>query len=292
MPDKPFEWVPKEDILSFEELFSFVKVAIDEGINKIRITGGEPLLRHDLDRFIALIHQYNPNIDLALTSNGYLLKKYAKQLHSAGLQRVNISLDSLKSATMHKIAQKDVLSDILEGIDEAIACGLKLKLNMVVLRSINDDEILSMLEYCKARKINLRFIEYMQNSFAKDSLVGLKSDEIIAQIATKYSVSDKGLKEGSPSHIYSIEDGYEFGIIEPHKDDFCKSCDRVRLTSEGDLIPCLYFDEAKSLKEAIKSKDSQKVKEVLQEVVKEKPEKNRWSQEGEISNRAFYETGG
>jgi len=120
MPEKPFSWVPKENLLTFEELFMFVKVAIDEGVNKIRITGGEPLLRENLDTFIKTISDYRPNIDLALTTNGYLLPQTAKRLKDAGLKRLNISLDSLKSDVAAKIAGKDVLAQVLEGINEAI----------------------------------------------------------------------------------------------------------------------------------------------------------------------------
>lgn len=292
MPDKPFEWVPKEDILSFEELFSVIKIAVDDGVNKIRITGGEPLLRHDLDRFIAMINAYNQDIDLALTTNGYLLKQYAKSLYDAGLKRVNISLDSLDPATMQKIAQKDVLDTVLEGVEEALAVGLQLKLNMVPLWGINDSEVLFMLEYCKKRAIVVRFIEYMHNTHAKDSLRGMRSKDILQLINKKYSIQDFGLKEGSPSHIYGLEDGYEFGIIEPHDDSFCKSCDRLRINAEGFLIPCLYFDEAQSIKEAIKQKDYVQTKKILKQVVADKPEKNRWSEDEQRSTRAFYETGG
>lgn len=292
MPDKPFEWVPKENILSFEELFEFVKIALDEGVNKVRISGGEPLLRHDLDKFIKMISEYKKGIDLALTTNAYLLKGYAKDLKDAGLGRVNISLDSLDTATVAKIAQKDVLKNVLEGIEKALEVGLKVKINMVPLKGINDNEIVSMFNYCKQRGITLRYIEYMENSFAKNDLKGLNSLEIIDQLKTAYSVEDMGMQWGSPSHYYS-GDGYEFGIIEPHRDDFCESCNRIRLTAEGFLIPCLYFDEAKSIKEAIKAKDYVKAKEILKEVVKDKPEKNRWSEEdSEVSARAFYETGG
>ena len=291
MPEKPFEWVHKEDILSFEELFKFVKLAIDEGITKIRITGGEPLLRHDLDRFIKMIATYSPDIDLALTTNGYLLHDCAQALKKAGLKRVNISLDSLDKATVHKIAQKDVLQDVLRGIDKALSCGLVLKLNMVPLRGINDHEILPMLQYCKERKITVRFIEYMQNKAAKTDLVGLKSCEILKLIEDKHSVEDLGLKRGSPSHRYLLDGEYEFGIIEPHEDDFCKSCDRIRLDAEGYLIPCLYFDEAKSLRPMIKANDMDGVKHILHSVIEDKPEKNRFSS-SEVSSRAFYETGG
>ena len=162
MPEKPFSWVPKENLLSFEELFLFVKVAIDEGVTKIRLTGGEPLLREDLDKFIQMISEYKPDIDIALTTNAYLLPESAQRLKDAGLKRLNISLDSLRADVAAKVAGKDVLPRVLKGIDKALEVGLKVKINMVPLKGINDDEILDILEYCKARNIKVRFIEYME----------------------------------------------------------------------------------------------------------------------------------
>jgi len=295
MPEKPFSWTPRENLLTFEELFKFVKVAIDEGVNKVRITGGEPLLRENLDRFIEMISNYKPDIDLAMTTNGYLLPKVAQKLKDAGLKRINISLDSLKREVAWKIAQKDVLEEILEGIDSAVRVGMGVKINSVPMKGINDNEIIDILRYGMERGIPVRFIEYMENSFANSSLKGLNSDEILSVIREEFTFSDEGIELGSPSHYYKMESGYRFGIIEPHRDDFCTHCNRIRLTAEGYLIPCLYFDEAMSIKDSIKSGDIEKATEILREVVKNKPEKNRWSnasEDGEISNRAFYETGG
>ena len=119
MPEKPFSWVPKENLLSYEDLFKFIKIGIDEGINKVRITGGEPLLRENLDTFINMIYSYKNDIDLALTTNGYLLPQLAQKLKDAGLKRINISLDSLKKDVVAQIANKDVLNRVLEGIKEA-----------------------------------------------------------------------------------------------------------------------------------------------------------------------------
>ncbi len=293
MPEKPFSWVPRENILSFEELFEFVKVCIDEGINKVRITGGEPLLREDLDRFIKMIYDYAPQIDLAMTSNAFLLKQSAQKLKDAGLKRINISIDTLKPDVALKIAQKDVLSNVLAGIDEALRVGLKVKINMVPMKGLNDGEILDVLEYCKDREISVRYIEYMENVHAMVDIKGMNSDELLSIIGEKYSLEDEGFDGHSPSHYYKLEDGYEFGIIEPHKDDFCSTCNRIRLTAGGLLIPCLYFDEAISIKEAIVAGDIAKAAQILKEVVHTKPEKNRWGDEdGELSKRAFYETGG
>jgi len=293
MPEKPFSWIPRENLLSFEDLFLFIKVAIDEGITKVRITGGEPLLREHLDKFIEMIYNYKPDIDLAMTTNGYLLPNTAQKLKDAGLKRINISLDSLKKEVAWKIAQKDVLVNVIKGIEKSIEVGLKVKINNVPMKDINDGEILELLEYCKDKDIPIRFIEYMENSFAKSDLKGLKSDEVLAIIGKKYSIKDEGIELGSPSHYYRLENGYRFGIIEPHRDDFCSHCNRIRLTAEGHLIPCLYFDEAISIKDSIKSGNIKKATDILKEVVKNKPEKNRWSDEdGEVSSRAFYETGG
>lgn len=293
MPEKPFSWVPKENLLTFEELFAFIKVAIDEGVKKIRITGGEPLLREDLDVFIKMIHDYKPDVDLAMTTNAFLLKNAAQKLFDAGLRRINVSLDSLQPDVAAKIAQKDVLTNVLEGIEEARRVGLRVKVNMVPMKGVNDGEILDILEFCKARGMTVRFIEYMENVHAHSEVRGLDSDELLAIIGSRYTCIDEGFDGHSPSHYYRIDDGYEFGIIEPHKDDFCKKCNRIRLTAEGHLIPCLYFDEAMSIKDAVKRGDIAEAAAILKEVVRTKPEKNRWSDpDGEHSKRAFYETGG
>jgi cyclic pyranopterin phosphate synthase len=294
MPDKPFSWVPKENLLSFEEMFGFVKAAIDEGITKIRITGGEPTLREDLDKFIAMIYNYRPDIDIAMTTNGFLLSECAESLAKAGLKRINISLDSLRSETAKQIAGgKDVLYRVLKGIDAALKVGFKVKLNTVPLKGVNDDELLDIMEYAKERGAMLRFIEFMENTHAAKSAVGLSSDEILSIIGQKYEFEEIQKEFSSPARLYQMKDGYKFGVIEPHKEDFCDSCNRLRLTAEGYLIPCLYFDEALSIKDAVKAGDIPAAIEIFKKVIKNKPQKNRWSgEDAQISGRAFYMTGG
>lgn len=292
MPKIPFNHQPKENLLSFEELFLFVKVAIDEGIEKIRITGGEPLLRKDLSVFIKMINDYKKDLDLAITTNGFLLKDFAKDLKDAGLKRLNISLDTLESKKAKILAQKDVLDSVLAGIDEALSVGLKVKLNTVVLKGLNDDELIPLLEFAKSKNIQIRFIEFMENIHAYGKLQGLKRDEIIQILSRKYQVKLIKKAEKAPVSIYSA-DGYEFGIIDPHSHEFCDSCNRIRLSAEGLLIPCLYFDEALSIKEAVRKGDINAAANILQEVLRNKPEKNRWSVvDNETSSRAFYQTGG
>lgn len=293
MPEKPFSWVPKENLLTFEELFEFIKVSIDQGVKKIRITGGEPLLREDLDCFIKMIHDYKSDIDLAMTTNAYLLKGAAQKLYDAGLRRLNVSIDSLIPDIAEKIAKKDVLKQVLEGVEEALRVGFKVKINMVPMKGMNDNEILDILEFCKERKMTVRFIEYMENVHAEVDIKGMQSAELLETIGSRYSYVDEGFDGHSPSHYYKLDDGYEFGIIEPHKDDFCAKCNRIRLTAEGNLIPCLYFDEAMSIRDAVRRGDIKEAALVLKEVIRTKPEKNRWSDpDGELSKRAFYETGG
>ena len=295
MPEKPFSWVPKENLLSYEDLFKFIKVSIDEGITKVRITGGEPLLREGLDQFIKMIYDYKNDLDLALTTNGFLLPKVAQKLKDAGLKRINISLDSMTAATAAKIAQKDVLETVLEGIQAADDAGLKIKINCVPIKGINDVDVIEVLDFCKSKGYTVRFIEFMENQHAKDGAKGLNSDEIKAIVAQKYPNFKAVLRDtSSPAQYYELEDGFQFGIIEPHKDDFCAACNRIRLTAEGFLIPCLYFEDAMSIKDAIQSNNIDEAAAILKKVLAGKPEKNKWSikDDNEISSRAFYQTGG
>lgn len=295
MPEKPFSWVPKENLLSYEDLFKFIKVSIDEGIKKVRITGGEPLLREGLDNFIEMIYNYKNDVDLALTTNGYLLPKAAQKLKDAGLKRINISLDSLRNDVAAKIAQKDILDTVLKGIQAADDAGLKIKINCVPLKGINDIDIIEVLEFCKEKNYPVRFIEFMENHHAKDGAKGLNSEEIRKIISQKYNIIREVPRDtNSPAQYYELEDGYQFGVIEPHKDDFCSSCNRIRLTAEGYLIPCLYFEDAMSIKDAVQKNNIDEAVNILKKVLINKPEKNKWSDESstETSTRAFYQTGG
>ncbi|WQT64926.1 GTP 3',8-cyclase MoaA [Helicobacter pylori] len=293
MPTTPLDFFDDEELLPLDNVLEFLKIAIDEGVKKIRITGGEPLLRKGLDEFIAKLHAYNKEVALVLSTNGFLLKKMAKDLKKAGLSRVNVSLDSLKSDRVLKISQKDALKNTLEGIEESLKVGLKLKLNTVVMKSVNDDEILELLEYAKNRSIQIRYIEFMENTHAKDLVKGLKEKEILDLIAQKYKIIETENPKKGSSKIYTLENGYQFGIIAPHSDDFCQSCNRIRLASDGKICPCLYYQDAIDAKEAIINKDTKMMKRLLKQSVINKPEKNMWNDKNsETPTRAFYYTGG
>ncbi|MCQ2898241.1 GTP 3',8-cyclase MoaA [Helicobacter pylori] len=293
MPAAPLDFFDDEELLPLDNVLEFLKIAIDEGVKKIRITGGEPLLRKGLDEFIAKLHAYNKEVALVLSTNGFLLKKMAKDLKNAGLSRVNVSLDSLKSDRVLKISQKDALKNTLEGIEESLKVGLKLKLNTVVMKSVNDDEILELLEYAKNRHIQIRYIEFMENTHAKDLVKGLKEEEILDLIAQKYKIMETEKPKQGSSKIYTLENGYQFGIIAPHSDDFCQSCNRIRLASDGKICPCLYYQDTIDAKEAIINKDIKNIKRLLKQSVINKPEKNMWNDKNsKTPTRAFYYTGG
>ncbi len=293
MPTTPLDFFDDEELLPLDNVLEFLKIAIDEGVKKIRITGGEPLLRKGLDEFIAKLHAYNKEVALVLSTNGFLLKKMAKGLKDAGLSRVNVSLDSLKSDRVLKISQKDALKNALEGIEESLKVGLKLKLNTVVMKGVNDDEILELLEYAKNRSIQIRYIEFMENTHAKDLVKGLKEREILDLIAQKYKIIETENPKKGSSKIYTLENGYQFGIIAPHSDDFCQSCNRIRLASDGKICPCLYYQDAIDAKEAIINKDTKMMKRLLKQSIINKPEKNMWNDKNsKTPTRAFYYTGG
>ncbi|GAA7332073.1 hypothetical protein HpCK63_12710 [Helicobacter pylori] len=186
---------------------------------------------------------------------------------------MNVSLDSLKSDRVLKISQKDALKNTLEGVEESLKVGLKLKLNTVVVKSINDDEILELLEYAKNRHIQIRYIEFMENTHAKSLVKGLKERENLDLIAQKYQIiATEKPKQGS-SKIYTLENGCQFGIIAPHSDDFCQSCNRIRLASDGKICPCLYYQDAIDAKETIVNKDTKNIKRLLKQYIINKPEK-------------------
>lgn len=299
MPDTPMDAFDKDEYIPLENVLAFLKVGIDKGIKKIRITGGEPLLRKDLPDFIASIRDYaklvSKPVSIVLTTNAFLLEKAAKDLKEAGLERINISLDSLRPERILQISKRDALPQVLRGIEAARGLGFGLKLNSVIMKGINDDEIIDLFDFAKKREISIRFIEYMENIHANSSLAGLKEKEILEVIATKYAFKKIEKHIMGPARLYQCEDGYVFGVIAPHNHDFCESCNRIRLTADGVICPCLYYQDSVDAREALMSKDEKELEEVLNRAVYNKPEKNQWDEVMEvekISARAFYHTGG
>ncbi len=299
MPNTPMDAFDKDEYIPLENVLAFLKVGIDKGIKKIRITGGEPLLRKDLPDFIAAIRDYakmvSKPVSIVLTTNAFLLEKAAKELKESGLERINISLDSLKPERIIQISKRDALAQVLRGIEVARELGFGLKLNSVIMKSINDDEIIDLFNFAKKRDISIRFIEYMENIHANPGLIGLKEKEILELIATCHSFKKIEKQIMGPARLYQCDDGYIFGVIAPHNHDFCESCNRIRLTADGVICPCLYYQDSVDAKKALMSKDKKELEEVLDKAVYNKPEKNQWDEVMElekISARAFYHTGG
>jgi cyclic pyranopterin phosphate synthase len=243
MPEAEYVWLPREDILHFEEVERLVDVFTTLGVDKVRLTGGEPLLRRDLPDLVNRLARRPAIRDLALTTNGVLLARYAQPLRDAGLHRLTVSLDTLHHDRFQQLARYDELDRVLEGIDVATPIFPGLKIDTVVIRGVNDDEIVDLLEFARARGAELRFIEYMDVGGATHwSMPRVVSRaEILERVAERYGQPTAIVEESSaPADRYRLPDGTVFGIIASTTAPFCSDCDRSRLTADGVWYLCLY----------------------------------------------------
>ena len=253
-----FSFLPSDKILSFEEIERLVKIFVSLGVKKIRITGGEPLLRRDLPKLIERIHRINGVEDIALTTNGILLKKYAKDLAKAGLSRVSVSLDSLNEERFFEMnGHRGKVATVLEGIEKAVEAGLQVKINMVVQKGKNEQDIVKMAAFFKEKQHVLRYIEYMDvgnsNGWRLDDVVSKK--EIIDQV-NEFSplnpVAPNYTGEVATRFQYEDQQG-EIGVISSVTDSFCSTCSRARISAEGKLYTCLFATEGMNLQELLRS---------------------------------------
>jgi cyclic pyranopterin phosphate synthase len=245
MPLDEYEWINKKEILTFEEITRLAKLFIQFGVEKIRLTGGEPLVRQDLALLIEKLSALAGLKDLCLTTNGALLAERINALRQAGLQRINVSIDTLDADKFKRMTKRGDLDKVLEGIFAAKDAGLApIKLNAVVERGVNDDDILSLVEFCRTNGFAMRFIEYMDvgnaNSWTSAKLVSKK--EIIEKIAGHFPLREIGRDQGSaPSVDYEFVDGKgDIGVIASVTEPFCSSCTRARLTADGKIVTCLF----------------------------------------------------
>lgn len=257
MPEAEYVWLPRASILSFEELDRLAGIFVDLGVTKLRLTGGEPLLRHDLPNLVARLAAHAEVEDLALTTNGVLLAREASALRSAGLQRVTVSLDTLQPRRMEEFARSPRHADVVAGIDAARSSGFQaVKLNTVVIRGYNDDEITDILEFARARGVEARFIEYMDVGGATGWSTGqvVSQAEILAQVAERYGeVSPVRESAWAPAERFALPDGTRFGVIASTTAPFCRTCDRGRLTADGTFLLCLYGEGGLNLRELLRS---------------------------------------
>jgi GTP 3',8-cyclase len=244
MPAEP-EWMPRADILSFEEIGRLVRVAVSLGISDFRLTGGEPTSRKDLPALVRAIADVPGVKDLALTTNGILLSRLAAPLRAAGLHRLNVSLDTLKGEKFVHIARRDGFKSVWEGLEAAEQAGFRpLKINMVVMRGVNDDEVVDFAGLARERDWRLRFIEFMpldgDGAWSRDQVV--PGREILERIHARWplDLSASGpLRD--PARVYRFLDGRgDVGVIASVSEPFCGSCDRVRVTPDGKLRTCLF----------------------------------------------------
>ncbi len=244
MPEEDYVWLPRDDLLRFEEISTLVDCFTDLGVDRIRLTGGEPLLRRDLAALIGMLAAKPPLRDLALTTNGLLLAEQAEALLAAGLHRVTVSLDTLQPDRFRALTRRDALARVLEGIEAAARAGYRsLKLDTVVMRGTNDDELVPLLEYGQRVGAEVRFIEYMDvggaTRWSPDRV--LSRAAILERLRARYGSIEPIREEGSaPADRFQLPDGSTFGIISSTTDPFCRRCDRSRLTADGMWYLCLY----------------------------------------------------
>jgi GTP 3',8-cyclase len=256
MPEENYVWLPRESILSFEEIQRLAGIFARLGVQKLRLTGGEPLLRHDLPSLVTLLRTHKSISDLALTTNGILLARHAGDLKAAGLSRVTVSLDTLRPERMAEFARSLRHADILDGISAAREAGLVIKLNVVVIRGYNEDELTDLLEYGRHVGAEVRFIEYMDvggaTEWSEDQVVSRA--EIIQLLEQRYGpVRPVPKSDWAPAERFTLSDGTRVGVIASTTAPFCRTCDRSRLTADGTWLLCLYGETGLDLREALRT---------------------------------------
>ena len=257
MPFDEYVWIEKDQILTYEEITRIARIFVRLGVEKIRLTGGEPLVRKDLEQLIGRLSTLEGLEDLCLTTNGSLLAEKAAPLKSAGLRRVNLSLDTLDPQKFRRITQRGDLAKVLEGLFAAKNLGFPIKINAVIERGVNDDDILDLVEFSRRNGFAIRFIEYMDvgnsNSWKSDRMV--PKDEILAKVRSRFALREVGRDDGSaPSVDYEFLDGSgDLGIIASVTEPFCSSCTRIRLTADGKLVTCLFSEVGHNLKALLRS---------------------------------------
>jgi len=292
------EFLPRQDILSFEEILRLAKSFAQLGVSKIRITGGEPLMRKKLPELIASIKAIEGIKEVVITTNGTLLTQYAKPLYEAGLSRLNISLDTLIPERFQQLTRRDRLQAVLDGIAEAKKYPFdSIKLNAVVMKGMNDDEIIALTDYAIDNDIDITFIEEMPlGEVGYDrSVTFLSSADIKAVIEEKYPLKASSYKTGGPAVYSSIEDQKtRIGFISPHSNNFCSDCNRVRITAVGRLLLCLGNENSQDLRTIMRAGCSdEKLTQHLISALQLKPEKHDFNLAEEVQILRFMShTGG
>jgi cyclic pyranopterin phosphate synthase len=257
MPFDEYKWMERQEVLTFEEIERLAAIFVSIGTQKIRLTGGEPLVRRNLHELVGRLSQLQ-GLDLSLTTNGSLLAEQAQDLWAAGLRRVNVSIDTLQPKRFTELTKRGDLGEVLEGLFAAKSVGMApIKINAVVIRGVNDDEVLDLVTLARDNGFEMRFIEYMDvgnaNAWSLEKTVTKK--EILETIHARFPVREVGRANGSaPAVDYEFIDGAgQVGIIGSVTEPFCSSCTRVRLTADGKLVTCLFAESGVDLKGPLRS---------------------------------------
>ncbi|GAA3657737.1 GTP 3',8-cyclase MoaA [Nocardioides ginsengisoli] len=259
MPAEGLDWMPLEDQLSDDEVVRLIRVAVRElGVEEVRFTGGEPLVRRGLVDIVRQVRAFDADVEMSITTNALGLARTASALAEAGLNRVNVSLDTVRSEVFHEITRRDRFHDVVEGLAAAEAAGLgPVKVNAVLLRGVNDDQAPELLGWCLERGYQLRFIEQMpldaQHGWDRASMV--TADEIFASLATRYDLTPAHEPRGSaPAELFLVDGGpATVGVIASVTRPFCGDCDRVRLTADGQVRNCLFARTESDLRGALRA---------------------------------------
>ncbi|MFC1729435.1 GTP 3',8-cyclase MoaA [candidate division KSB1 bacterium] len=299
MPENNVEWFPHEEILTYEELIRLVKIFAGLGIRKVKVTGGEPTMRRDLHLFIGQLYTIAGIQDISLTTNGYFLDTQARLLEDAGLSRITVSLDSLKEDRFNYIVRRSIFKKIYNNILSLRQTSLKpVKINAVVIRGFNDDEVLDFIRFAQETGFIIRFIEFMpldgDGQWSKDQVVPL--EEMLATVRSRYElvkIGDTG--PDSPSERYRLTDGTaEIGFIPTVSNPFCMHCGRIRITADGHLRTCLFSHHETDCKSLIRgSADDDEIREVVRNALVNKEEGHIISRkEFKQPSRRMYQIGG
>jgi cyclic pyranopterin phosphate synthase len=297
MPAEGIKWKSNKLLLTFEEITRLAEIFVEMGITKIRLTGGEPLVRKNLEILVARLRKIQGLQTLAMTTNATLLAEKAGLLRQAGLDDLNISLDSFKRERFLEVTRRDDLAKVLAGIDQAFKANFRsLKLNVVVMAGFNDDEVMDFADFANNNKVNVRFIEYMpfkDNGWTKDKVITFSS--LRSLIETKYKLHSVDSEPSAVAKDFAIEKGKgSVSFISSMSDSFCSTCNRVRLTSDGSIKSCLFYPAETSLRDAMRNGLSdQDLRELIARSMFLKPEAHPPAEEiATADNRTMIEIGG
>jgi cyclic pyranopterin phosphate synthase len=276
--DRDFPFIPHDEILTYEEIIRFVRISAALGVKKVRLTGGEPLSRRNLPYLISQIWDTAGIEDISLTTNGVFLPDRIDELREAGLTRVNISLDSLKSDRFAYITGSDVFDRVMEGIEKAKHAGLDpVKINTVIIKGFNDDEVLDFARFANAWEVEVRFIEFMPFSQTSlwDASKVMTSAALMQIIREVYELAPYRNAHKGPAAVFTMKGGPgKIGFISPMSSHICKDCNRIRLTSDGKLKPCLFSDQEYDVKHLLRGEASDdEIAHFVAETVQAKPER-------------------